>query len=452
MMTMKTQFKGVNEKIKKQDFTGALAEIEKSKDKYYEAKDRVMYYLDAGMLCHYAGQYEKSNEFLTNAEYAIEELYTASVSKAAASLLLNDNALDYAGEDYEDIYLNVFKALNYIYLSKWDDAIVEIKRINNKLSLLEDKYKKLANEYNKGKDATIKMRTGTNNFYNSALGRYISMLIYRAEGAWDSARIDRDKILEAFSGEANLYPFAPPNLDTALTGSGNVKVNFICFSGKSPDKVANTLRIRSQKNSLVIVPSEENKEFQDEMKDFAYIAWPGIEPDYYFKFQVPVMKNFGSNAAKIEIKLTSFVGVKATGAKLQSAGGMLESMERIAKFTFEVKKPITYLKTILRTVGKGLIAAEGKKAVRKNAKDDLLSDIFSIATDIVVDLSENADLRISHFFPAKASVAEMEIPAGTYQVVIDYYTKNGSLIFSDDKGKMEIKNSSLNLVESFCLE
>ncbi len=78
----------------------------------------MLYYLDLGMLHHYAGNYAKSNEFLQKAEYAIEELFTASVSKIATSLLLNDNALDYSGEDYEDIYLNIFKALNFIALGK----------------------------------------------------------------------------------------------------------------------------------------------------------------------------------------------------------------------------------------------------------------------------------------------------------------------------------------------
>ncbi|HEQ71201.1 MAG TPA: hypothetical protein ENN69_01830, partial [Spirochaetia bacterium] len=116
VMTQKGQFKSIDERIKRHDFSGALKDLEKAKKKYYEEKDRVMFYLDAGMLAHYSGDYEKSNEYLTRAEYAIEELYTASISKAAASLLLNDNALDYSGEDYEDIYLNVFKALNYLHL------------------------------------------------------------------------------------------------------------------------------------------------------------------------------------------------------------------------------------------------------------------------------------------------------------------------------------------------
>jgi hypothetical protein len=445
VMTRKDQFKSINDNFSRRDFSAALAQIEKSKGEYYEEKDRVMYYLDAGLLSHYAGLYDKSNGYLSKAETGIEELFTASVSKAGASLLLNDNVLDYSGEDYEDIYLNVFKALNYIHLDKWDDAIVEIKRINNKLSLLEDKYKKLAEEYNKGKDATIKMRTGTNNFYNSALGRYISLLIYRGEGAQDSARIDRDKIKEAFSREANLYPFAPPDLTAALAQTANARVNFICFTGRNPQKSAFTLRLHSENNLLVIVPSAENSQFEEEFKGFAAVPWPGLSGDYYFKFQLPRMVTPGSAAEKVRIRLS---GAKETVIQ----GQRIESLERIAKFTFDVKKPLIYLKTILRTVGKGLVAAEAKKGIHRETKNALLGDLLSLATDATVDLSENADLRIARFFPAQAIIAETALPSGKYKVVIEYLNHDGGVLFSDDRGDMEIKKAELTLVESFFLE
>ena len=61
------------------------------------------------MLHHYNGDFEQSNTLLSKAETAFDELYTKSIGRAAASMLLNDNILEYSGEDYEDIYLNIFK-------------------------------------------------------------------------------------------------------------------------------------------------------------------------------------------------------------------------------------------------------------------------------------------------------------------------------------------------------
>jgi len=93
MRTSKGQYVGVMDKLRQQDYDACVVQIEESKDKFYKEKEKVLFYLDMGMLYHYCGDYEQSNEFLTEAEHAIEDLYTKSVGKATASLLLNDNAL-----------------------------------------------------------------------------------------------------------------------------------------------------------------------------------------------------------------------------------------------------------------------------------------------------------------------------------------------------------------------
>ena len=116
-------------------------------------------------------EYEESNIHLTQAEDAIEELFTKSISKATASMLLNDNTFAYAGEDYEDIYVNIFKALNYINLNKPESAFVEIRKVNIKLNLLEDKYKKYAEELNKSEDSKIEIKVKSNQFNNSVFSK-----------------------------------------------------------------------------------------------------------------------------------------------------------------------------------------------------------------------------------------------------------------------------------------
>ncbi len=84
----------------------------------YADKDRVLLHLDKGIIFHYQDDYKKSSNEFELAELAIEELYTKSISKGAFSMLLNDNALAYDGEVYENLYLNIFKALiMYIKMS-----------------------------------------------------------------------------------------------------------------------------------------------------------------------------------------------------------------------------------------------------------------------------------------------------------------------------------------------
>ena len=83
------------------DISKALSIVEKPG--MYKQKERLLYYLDAGMLYHFQGNWQQSNELLQQAEDAIQELYTKSVTRAAGSMILNYSSLEYSGEDYEDI-------------------------------------------------------------------------------------------------------------------------------------------------------------------------------------------------------------------------------------------------------------------------------------------------------------------------------------------------------------
>ena len=61
MKTATGQFDGINEILAQSDYATALMRIEAAKETGYTKKDKVLYYLDAGMLNFYAGNYEKSN-------------------------------------------------------------------------------------------------------------------------------------------------------------------------------------------------------------------------------------------------------------------------------------------------------------------------------------------------------------------------------------------------------
>ena len=93
--------KAVNGMIAARDFEGATARIKNEKQGSYGKKNQVLYYLDLGAVQHDAGQYKESDESLDKAERRMEELYTKSVSKAAGTLVLNDNTTEYAGERFE---------------------------------------------------------------------------------------------------------------------------------------------------------------------------------------------------------------------------------------------------------------------------------------------------------------------------------------------------------------
>ncbi|MDR2802776.1 MAG: hypothetical protein LBB22_00615, partial [Treponema sp.] len=96
-------------------FDTAIAEIEaaqaipegkeKPEKPIYSEQNTVLLSLDKGILEHYAGKYDASYDDLIQAEQKIEDAYTKSLTADIASYVANDNVKDYAGEDYEDIYV-----------------------------------------------------------------------------------------------------------------------------------------------------------------------------------------------------------------------------------------------------------------------------------------------------------------------------------------------------------
>lgn len=96
--------------------------------------DRVLILMERGMVRQANGDYEASSRDFIEAADLLEKLETYSVSKGAASLVVNDMTQDFRGTPYERTLLHVFTAVNHLLLRKWDDAAVEARRIIKSLN------------------------------------------------------------------------------------------------------------------------------------------------------------------------------------------------------------------------------------------------------------------------------------------------------------------------------
>jgi len=442
MRTNKSHYAGICPLLEKGEYSKAIAQVNAAKDakKAYSYKNRVIYYLDMGMLLHWNGEYKQSNIYLEKAERAIEENFTKSVSRAAAALVGNDNLLAYSGEDYEDIYLNVFKALNYFALGKNDDAFVEIRRMNNKVLLLNDKYDKMAQELNRAEETHEKFCPGKSYFQESALARVLSLILYRNDFRPDDMRIDLHKIERGWKLQPKIYPFAMPNLKPLVSPipKGEVRLDLLAFTGLAPEKKATSFYIHTEENVIILAGTQENYLGKQVLSGGNVIPWDGVPEGYHFKIQLPYMKRHPSAVSKV------MVNVSGKGYKELY---LLESFENVALETFEIKKPMIYLKTIIRAVTKGLVTEKGKAHMTQNM-DGLTRFFVRIATDLAVDTTENADLRTSRFFPGKAYLREVHLKPGTYTIKIEYYGQNNQLLYSDKKENVVLKEGELHLLQS----
>jgi len=121
------------------DYAGAAQSLENSR-KDYGARSRYLFLLEKGLLLHLEGKYRESTDAFEQARRRYEELYTKSLSGIAASLVLTDYSMDYRGEDFERVLLNVFQALNYVMLGEYDEARVEARDADARLAAINSKY------------------------------------------------------------------------------------------------------------------------------------------------------------------------------------------------------------------------------------------------------------------------------------------------------------------------
>lgn len=444
--TRNESFVKVDQLVSARQYESAIAELDADTKKViYKDQDLVVKHLDYGVLQHLAAQYDKSTESLTQAEQLIEEYFTKSISGAAASLLANDTVMEYAGEPYEDLYLNVFKALNYSAQKNFDGAYVEVQKVNNKLNLLEDKYRKLADSMNSDPNAKGSIKAGKSEFYNSALTHFLSAALYRADGQPDNAAIDLAKIDEAFAEEANVYGFAKPKLDGFLDKTDKAHLTMVAMAGRGPFKKAHTYRLNTGTAMIRISQEDEDDQGRLHTREMATIYFPGIEEGYNFKCQVPYVSSRPSEVARITLLVD---GTQAGSLSL------IEDVNKVAAETFKLREDLIYTKTIIRTVLKGIAAKLAKKGMDEATSGlglggALLSGLGGIAADAAVEASEMADLRSARFYPGQMWVGDFQVGAGTHKLTVEYYAADGKLLYSDELGERQVDQKGLNLWSSW---
>lgn len=417
------------------DYDSAVKYIETAeKEGEYADKDRVLLFLDKGVVYHYAEMYNKSNEAFHQAEYLIDSLYTKSLSKGAASLLLNDNALDYSGEVYEDLYINIFKALNYLHLGKFDDAYVEVHKISDKLKEFSVYFKEAVAEIQQYDENKIKFDVDEIDFYNDAFADYISHLIYREDGEEDDSRISLEKAKDAWENYPEVYNYEMPVPLKETETKRVTTLNIIAFSGNAPVKVPIGARITTFDGWIMI----------SDPTDFHVtpIPFPGIRNGWNFKFEFPDLEEVGTVVDNIEIYID---GNHAGNLEL------LENISNVADKTFQTRKSMIFFKTAMRAVAKGISAGLAGEEIKKNTKDKELGDALAFLFNVAVDMTEHADLRTWRTIPGYSFTAEVPIDEGTYDIEIRFVGLKGQTLKTTKFKNFKIKNG-LNILEAFYLD
>jgi len=423
-------FMEIDNAVEQGNFNAAIESIKFAQNGgrvLYNERNAISLFMDKGLLEHYAGNYTASSADLQNAERLIEEAYTKSITQGFLSYIINDNAKDYPGEDFENIYLNVFNALNYYNMGNIEGALVEIRKLsmqNGKLDMLAGKYEYTDPYTGESIFDRTKKETGVSqlpqtksvSFSNSALARYLGALFFQAAGNSDSARIEFDQLYKAFESNRNIYGSRIPQAaaEAQNVPAGKARLNIISFTGLSP--------VKEEQLIYQYLP------FQHPVLQFAY-------------FKLPVLIKRPSMITRIEV---------AVGGQGSFNMELLEDMSAVIEDTFNARFSNILLKTYIRTIIKYAIADITAAEASRNTSE-FTGLLVALGARAAMDSSERADIRMSRYLPDKAYIGGINLDPGTYDVYINYYHGN-SVIYREEFPEVNVRAGRLNLIQAVNLQ
>lgn len=152
-----------------------------------EPRNTLLSYLEKGKMYHLLQQYDSSNLYFNLADKFIEDNHK-NVGDVLVGNLVNPMVQTYLGEDFESLLIHYYKALNYYYLGKTEDAIVEARRITLSTDRQKGKFNDKATRYSK--DAFLLNLQG---------------MLYEMNGDMNNAFIAYRNAVEAYMTTGNKY-------------------------------------------------------------------------------------------------------------------------------------------------------------------------------------------------------------------------------------------------------
>ena len=341
------------------DGNPSLASKELSHKAAKEGKNQVLHMLEYGLSLHQEGNFKKSNEVLIAVDRLAEVKDYVSLSRQTGSLLLNESLISYKSERFENLLINAYLALNFTLLGDFENALVECRRIDQKL------YKMKLEDEDPQK-----------NFY----ARYLSATIWEAQRNWDSAYIDY----------YNAYKIRPENefLKKDLIRGAWLSERWDDlkkWQGKFP------------KYNLKHIKRETHR-----LGELVFIYQQGWIPrkkprklNYQFPELISVPARFNQAFLVVD-------------GKRQKPTEMLYQVGLEAKRTLDDDFNYLVAKKILGAVAKGVVAHQVRQ------KNQFLGDVALLAMHV----ADQADLRQWSTLPDSFQISRLFLKPGQHNVVV----------------------------------
>ena len=335
--------------------------------------NRLLYLLEKATVLEAMSNFQKSRSTFIDADKLADRLYTESISKSALSYLYNDSTTDYAGEDYEKIMIHSILALSFLKEQNLGSALVEARKINNKLYEISSSYQ-------------------NSSYKEDALARFLSGLIYESRSEYDNAIIDYKKALSLY--ESNYFKVAVPSslvesLYTVLSQRSrkdelrSLEKKYPYLKQYHPDPSSGYV-ITIRRSGLI--SKKVSRSFSIPVDDqIVSISFPVIVDVSSARFQERSLIINGSSFSKDQL---------------------VQDMNSIARTSLEEKR----VRLIAKTSARALLRVGMSKQLTKNGSDAAL--IANLALQISSMFTEKADTRSWNLCPASFYISRTKLKPG----------------------------------------
>ncbi len=331
------------------------AAAEKIKEKALaDGDDQVVYLLEYATAQQLARNFDESTKAFLKAEELTDIKDYHSVSRIAGSLLLNEGMVQYKGDDFEKVLINAMLAINFLEQKKYDGALVECRKLNDKL---------------------YKFRfEGKKNYDQNPFAFYLSALIWEHDRNWDNAYID-------FKKAYDLNPSISYLQEDLIRAAQNAR---------------RTEDLQKWKKSFAGVKPADLRELGEVVLIYQQGWGPVKRPHPDFPRIPKLYATFN----------------QTQGARLEVESGGSEPTQMISNITdVAIKTLDDQYSSIIAMRATGIVAKE-VVADQIRQKNELLGAVAWIGMHV----ADQADLRQWLTLPASFQVAKVRLKPGSYRV------------------------------------
>ncbi|MBI3992558.1 MAG: hypothetical protein HY342_04740 [Candidatus Lambdaproteobacteria bacterium] len=398
------------------------AQFVESKKEEYSERNAVLFYMDRGTLLHYAGDYEASNRAFEEAERRIDELYTESISGHVGAFIVNDNTLPYRGEDFESVVINIYRALNYAQLGSVQDALVEARKVDQKLDFINRQY-----------DADKK-----NVYKEDAFARLLMGIFYEMNNTRQD--LNDAYISNRLAWSIYRQSFAPTYGTSAPELLGANLLTTAALMG--PDELT---QARAQGAAQPLVPYAD-KRAQGQV---VFVHFAGRSPVKVESSITAYMPD--GNLFRIAFPAYRARGYLIAGAQIRVDGSLAARLEEgqptgaIAIKNLEDRKGRIAAKAIARATTKYLANLALQRQARERGGEGagllayLAGNVFTVAT-------EQADLRAWQTLPDRILVGRVLLTPGPHELTVEFTTSGGGVVSTRVLGTLHAAPGSTRFV------